>query len=487
MKILKCRVVAYDWRLRKYTIKISYSTTTEITKRTIATAEAFGIGVDEERKFPIVDSEIEINEGDIVYITGDSGSGKSSILREFKRIFGEKCIDINDLEIDKDKPLVDTVGETVDKALELLSRVGLNDAFLFIRRYSELSDGQKYRYRLAKLIESGKPVWIADEFCSTLDRDTAKIVSFNVQKIARRLGKTLIAATCNMDLDQDLIPSVRIDKRYGSEIKIGYHTNEPVKRCSLIKQMSIERGTRADWNKLGCFHYRSHRTPPTSKNGYFRIIRYQPWREPELCGVIVYSYPPIVTFGRRQAFQRVVKQPELNQVLRIISRVVVHPKYRTIGLGQILVRESLKLAPTKYTETVAVMAKYNPFFEKAGMIKIMTKTLEKKIQKTVMKLKALGFNPSLMASEQYNLRILKTLGSDKISTIRQTFIHHHHPRYEKHMGGSNKRGMEMPKEERRKYILNGSLKFLATLIRVLAIMAQTKVYLIHPDPREEKR
>jgi len=35
------------------------------------------------------------------------------------------------------------------------------------------------------MIESKKQWWIAGEFCATLDRDTAKIVSFNVQKVAK--------------------------------------------------------------------------------------------------------------------------------------------------------------------------------------------------------------------------------------------------------------------------------------------------------------
>jgi len=61
---------------------------------------------------------------------------------------------------------------------------------------------------------------------------------------------------------------------------------------------------------------------------------------------------------------------ELNQKLSIISRVVVHPKYRTIGLGHKLVRETLEHAGTPYVETVAVMARYNPFFEHAGLRKI---------------------------------------------------------------------------------------------------------------------
>lgn len=51
--------------------------------RTLAVAEAFDIGVDEGREFPVFQEfEIRINPGDIVYVTGESGGGKSVLLRE---------------------------------------------------------------------------------------------------------------------------------------------------------------------------------------------------------------------------------------------------------------------------------------------------------------------------------------------------------------------------------------------------------------------
>ena len=42
--------------------------------------------------------------------------------------------------------------------------------------------------------------WIFDEFAATLDRDTAKIVAFNLQKLARQNGKAVLAATTHTDL-----------------------------------------------------------------------------------------------------------------------------------------------------------------------------------------------------------------------------------------------------------------------------------------------
>lgn len=66
---------------------------------------------------------------------------------------------------------------------------------------------------------------------------------------------------------------------------------------------------------------------------------------------------------------------ELNKQLSIISRVVIHPKYRTVSLGAKIIRETLPLAGTSCVEMIAVMAKYNPFAEKAGMKKIAEQKL----------------------------------------------------------------------------------------------------------------
>jgi ABC-type ATPase with predicted acetyltransferase domain len=77
-------------------------------------------------------------------------------------------------------------------------------------------------YRIAKLNRSKKQWWLMDEFAACLDRDTAKIISFNLQKIARSHGKAVIVATTHNDLDEDLSPSVAVFKRFGEEIEIKY-------------------------------------------------------------------------------------------------------------------------------------------------------------------------------------------------------------------------------------------------------------------------
>ncbi|MCS7113836.1 MAG: GNAT family N-acetyltransferase [Nitrososphaerota archaeon] len=201
-----------------------------------------------------------------------------------------------------------------------------------------------------------------------------------------------MAATTHTDLLEDLNPSVHIHKRLGKEITVNYYPNTPAKECSLVKEMRIAEGSTEDWRRLAGFHYRSHKIAGPRK--IFCLKRGR-----ELCGVIVYAHPPPTCFGRRLVLPKMTMK-ELNEKLSIISRVVVHPKYRTIGLGTKLVKETLPLAGTPYVEMPAVMAKYNPFAEKAGMQKIAEQPPPKEAIKIIEILQNLGFNVQLLGSQK---------------------------------------------------------------------------------------
>jgi ABC-type ATPase with predicted acetyltransferase domain len=212
-----------------YIIDKRYTASVERSDRVLEVAEAFGLGLD-DKEFVVFDQQpLEIKQGDVVYVTGQSGSGKSTVLRELKAKM-ESGVPLTVADIDyvefKDCPLIDQIGVDTNDALRLLSIAGLNDAYLFIRKPSELSDGQRYRFRLAKLIESGVKVWVADEFLAVLDRVTARVVAFNIAKVARKVGATLIVATTHPDLKEDLAPDVYIEKRYREKIKVDYVGND---------------------------------------------------------------------------------------------------------------------------------------------------------------------------------------------------------------------------------------------------------------------
>lgn len=173
-----------------------------------------------------------------------------------------------------------------------------------------------------------------------------------------------------------------------------------------VKEMRIEEGTTKNRQELASFHYRSHRIPAPRK--IFSLKRSK-----EICGVIVYCYPPPMCFGRRLVLRKMTME-ELNEKLSIISRVVVHPKYRTIGLGSKLVRDTLTLAGTEYVEMPAVMAKYNPFAEKAGMRKIVEQEPPKEALAILRVLKEFGFKDQFLTSERSVVEKLQTLDEKSV-------------------------------------------------------------------------
>lgn len=206
-----------------HVVDVRFKTGVERSPRVLEVAEAFGLGVS-DKEFVVYDSlKFQTRQGDCIYITGQSGSGKSIMLRELVRQYrdqyGLKVATIDDVQFE-DKPLIDQVGSSTEEACRILSKAGLNDAYLFIRKPSELSDGQRYRLRIAKLLAAGVQVIAADEFGAILDRTTARVVAYSVRAMCEEAGITLIVATTHKDLVWDLRPTLTIDKRFAGEISI---------------------------------------------------------------------------------------------------------------------------------------------------------------------------------------------------------------------------------------------------------------------------
>jgi len=252
------------------------------------------------------------------------------------------------------------------------------------------------------------------------------------------------------------------------EIKIDYYTNEPAAECSLMREMRVEEGTKADWQKLSGFHYRGHKVAVPRK--IFRLVRGD-----ELCGVIVYSYPPPACFGRRLMLPRMTIQ-ELNKQLSIINRVVIHPKYRTIGLGAKLIRETLPLVGTPYVEMIAVMAKYSPFAEKAGMRKIAEQQTVKSVSDVSEALLELGFDLQLLGSERCVTGKLANLTIQQLERLKEAFAKCVHPRFKKEFAVSRHRPFGNTTDYRQ-CIHDADLVKLARLVKLAGLLSQTKIYL----------
>jgi len=199
-----------------------FSTRPQKDPRVLEVAESFGLGLSDKKFSVYRNLEVPVEDGDIIYIHGQSGSGKSLALRDLAAELQSRGYSVGNIDAIKleDRPLVSQIGVDVKEALGFMNQAGLNDAYLWVRTPAELSDGQKYRFRLAKLIESRAEVWVADEFGAVLDRETAKIVAFNLSKAARAVGATLIVATTHGDLVDYLAPTLTMEKLFGERVEI---------------------------------------------------------------------------------------------------------------------------------------------------------------------------------------------------------------------------------------------------------------------------
>ena len=120
---------------------------------------------------------------------------------------GQTVLNLDDLELGE-RILIEALELPVSEAMGILAACGLSEARLLLRTPAELSDGQRYRFRLA-LAVSQKPDWIvADEFSATLDRTLAKVVAFNLRRLADRWGIGFLLATTHEDILADLSPSL---------------------------------------------------------------------------------------------------------------------------------------------------------------------------------------------------------------------------------------------------------------------------------------
>ena len=185
--------------------------------------------------------ELDIRPGDMVFFAGPSGSGKSSLLQATAALL-PRVVSVDDLRLPK-RCLADALPLPIQAGLELLGTCGLAEARLLVRTPEELSEGERHRFRLALGIarlqsrasrkrqrpeNSTRSGWLmADEFTAKLDRTTAKVVAFNLRRLADRIGVGFLLAGAYddilADLDPDLLVRCELDAEPTAERNCRHH------------------------------------------------------------------------------------------------------------------------------------------------------------------------------------------------------------------------------------------------------------------------
>jgi uncharacterized protein len=172
--------------------------------------------------------------GQITLLTGASGSGKTSLLHACRDACESSCrwVDVEDIH-PGDLPLVDCFAEvSIEDALRVLSAVGLAEAWTYLRTPAELSEGQRWRLKLALAIQACRgaanedgaaslapavqapasmehlrPVLLIDEFAAILDRVTAMIIARTLRRCMRAPLSALVATS-----HDDLLDALQPDR-----------------------------------------------------------------------------------------------------------------------------------------------------------------------------------------------------------------------------------------------------------------------------------
>lgn len=152
-----------------------------------------------------VDLPIDDDDWSIGVIVGPSGSGKSSIGARIGRVYAPRW--------PANAPIIDAIAPSGDftHVTGALSAVGLGSVPSWLRPYSVLSNGERFRAMLARLVCEAPRLAVVDEFSSVVDRQIARIGAGAFAKAWRRTAGQVVLLSCHYDVLDWLQPDWVLD------------------------------------------------------------------------------------------------------------------------------------------------------------------------------------------------------------------------------------------------------------------------------------
>lgn len=161
--------------------------------------------VDDGSAFEL-DADLPIEGADwkVGLVVGPSGSGKTSIGRA---LFGGADF-YEPTGWPDDRPIIDAIAAdgSFDDATAALSAVGLGSVPSWLRPYGVLSNGERFRADLARIVCDRPARVVIDEFTSVVDRQIARIGAGAFAKAWRRTGGQAVLLSCHYDIAEWLEP-----------------------------------------------------------------------------------------------------------------------------------------------------------------------------------------------------------------------------------------------------------------------------------------
>ncbi len=159
------------------------------------------------------DLPIDDDDWRLGIVVGPSGSGKTSIGRT---LWGGEALH-KGFDWPENEPIIDAIarGGSFNHVTAALSAVGLGSVPSWLRPYSVLSNGEKFRAELARIICERPKRIIVDEFTSVVDRQIARFGSLAFQKSWKRSGGQCVLLSCHYDIIDWLEPDWVFDTATG--------------------------------------------------------------------------------------------------------------------------------------------------------------------------------------------------------------------------------------------------------------------------------